>query len=600
MKLFEINGSYTATDVIRIGYKEIDDPTYTYITPDLTGEDFPFYVTLDDENYIFEISRQCDEPGVFSVVKEYKPSPIKCDNESYCASPTNLQVTSGDFVDGVYSTTISWDSPGTAINTILKINGITYTVEGDSFIFNATPATEYIIEISSNCGDGVSFLSSETYISSATPCDPPTITFTNITTTTFDVNVTPLGMGDTFDISLDGGTTYIPANSGKTSSPATVSGLSANTEYVVLVRYNCSSTGTSILSSTETIITNSCAPATITGGNIIFVEEDQIATLSWTRNPSATAQVIQYRIDEPTSSWVNVTVSPTASSWTYTSSIPSWTFGINTVYLFRIKTTCPGGTESYTTVRSMAAVNCRIPTLTATSNSINYSFISYASSPHVTSVAVQLLNTSGLIVLATNTHAPSVTSGSFTGLSELTNYRVRLRITLRSGLVITLCTHASINTLAGTIYARLEYTGTPVGSCSGGGVTSVLRNSTAQWRTYSNAAGTVPIAAPAGCRIRYDVTRRRYSCSCPSSISTFPNDVDTYELNLTTGALFTNIPDSHKWTSGLDWFICTFPGTGPCTGTGVICSSNGMFTDTHIVDDLESYSIGTRYVEIIY
>lgn len=71
-------------------------------------------------------------------------------------------------------------------------------------------------------------------------CASPSFSVANITSTTATItltNPTSLSTGDSWDISLDGGTTY--PITGITATSYNLAGLTVNTQYKVVVRYNC-------------------------------------------------------------------------------------------------------------------------------------------------------------------------------------------------------------------------------------------------------------------------------------------------------------------------------------------------------------------------
>lgn len=91
-------------------------------------------------------------------------------------------------------------------------------------------------------------------------CTAPTFTISNVATTSLDITITStLLTGDTFDVSIDGGISYVSI--GNSTSPVTISGLLSGTIYQVVVRRNCVGGGQGI-STSQTITT---LTPTITG-----------------------------------------------------------------------------------------------------------------------------------------------------------------------------------------------------------------------------------------------------------------------------------------------------------------------------------------------
>ena len=95
-----------------------------------------------------------------------------------------------------------------------------------------------------NCGS--------TPFTTAASCPNPTITISNITSTSFDVGWTPT-TGGSFDILLNGNA--IATGLTSTNGTYTVTGLSAATIYQIAVRMNCTTGGTGI-SATQNVTTN--------------------------------------------------------------------------------------------------------------------------------------------------------------------------------------------------------------------------------------------------------------------------------------------------------------------------------------------------------
>ena len=114
---------------------------------------------------------------------------------------------------------------------------ITFTKVVTSGLITFTPVIDYNCIAAQVCG---------------LCCQPPALFINNITSTSFDLYVTNLLVGDTYDVSIDNGATYVLT--AQTTSPITVSGLSSSTTYHIVVRHNCANGGTAV-SNPQTILT---------------------------------------------------------------------------------------------------------------------------------------------------------------------------------------------------------------------------------------------------------------------------------------------------------------------------------------------------------
>ena len=169
------------------------------------------------------------------------------------------------------SATINWVSAGPATYTIYHGTTVVGTTTSNSITLTGlTPGTIYHYTIVKTCSlnnnstpvpadfttacDQGTFAMSES--NTPVPCAPPIFTVTPMGAaypTKLLVNVTNLLPGESYDISIDGGATYIIT--GLSTTPAIVSGLTANTTYTVVVKRYCQVSGTSTTSHTATTST---------------------------------------------------------------------------------------------------------------------------------------------------------------------------------------------------------------------------------------------------------------------------------------------------------------------------------------------------------
>jgi hypothetical protein len=162
--------------------------------------------------------------------------------------------------------------------------------------------------------------------------------------------------------------------------------------------------------------------------------------LSWTPagGLNSTAQQVQYKLSSSSTWLVAGTLSASANSYTVDD------LDENTIYDFRIINMCSyGGPTPGAPFQTIDFV-CPEVTITTTYNSVSFSFAHVGGS--VTEYRVDLLNAAGSSIIAfKNITSPgSTVANSFTGLSNETNYK--LRITLKTGTYTEQCPLISFTT----------------------------------------------------------------------------------------------------------------------------------------------------------
>lgn len=153
--------------------------------------------------------------------------------------------------------------------------------------------------------------------------------------------------------------------------------------------------------------------------------------LSWTpaSGINSTGQEVQYK-ESISSTWlVAATLSSTADSYTLEG------LDDNVVYDFRISNLCSLGGPTPGGSFQLIGFVCPSIATTPTYNTVSYTFTHVGGS--VTSYRVDLMNSAGTTIIAfKNITSPSGTiSESFTGLTTLTNYN--LRLTMKVGTTYT-------------------------------------------------------------------------------------------------------------------------------------------------------------------
>lgn len=175
----------------------------------------------------------------------------------------------------------------------------------------------------------------------------------------------------------------------------------------------------------------------------------------------------------------------------------------NTLYVYKAISNCGGSPPSTPFITyEFASITCPSLTLTPTSTTIPYSFTHVGGG--VDKYVIKLYDSTGTSLLATNTHTPAFPSpvtGSFTGLTASTSYRVQ--VTVYIGTYTKTCTMVSTSTSAtagnqihwflnGIVGARLVIED---GASPQNVVLNELSTSTPKSGTLSGLTGTYEICA---------------------------------------------------------------------------------------------------------
>lgn len=151
------------------------------------------------------------------------------------------------------------------------------------------------------------------------------------------------------------------------------------------------------------------------------------ASIHWAPSTNNTGihQEVQYKKNS-SSTWITYsTVSITATTATITG------LDDNTVYDFRIVSDCNFGGPAPSTAATVIKFVCPTVTLTPGINSIAYAFAGPGGS--ITLVNVNLLDNTNTIITTQNPSPVGAISGSFTGLTSGTAYKVQIVLTASTG-----------------------------------------------------------------------------------------------------------------------------------------------------------------------
>lgn len=202
-----------------------------------------------------------------------------------------------------YITVTNVDDNSFDVNILNFVAGNTYSISLDggglypyTGIVTATttitgllPSTDYDVVVKSSCNNLVSNLVPIT--TDITTCVVPTITVTNATHNSLDVNITNFTPGQTYSISKDNGATY--PITGVITATTTLTGLIPNTAYNIIVKTDCIITPSNIvnISTTNLTIVGRYICQNFGGGNetgITFHLLDSLGNIVTHNNPTLT------------------------------------------------------------------------------------------------------------------------------------------------------------------------------------------------------------------------------------------------------------------------------------------------------------------------
>lgn len=236
--------------------------------------------TLDENtNYRFLVKSHCTTGGSsWSEIDRYK---ILCPSISTVSHTTALDVTLSiinvvEFAKIVSGITLSIVDPttttivGTTNYTSVQLAGIL------NFTFGSLTASKlYNIVLTYTIGIQTTTCTTITAATSSIPvCAALLFNAASITPTGFTIIPQGLNTGDTWDLSLDGGVTYLFTAIPATTTSQVVTGLTQSTTYQVVVRRNCAGGGVGV-STAQAVIT----PAATIAGTISMNSSQNVSGL---------------------------------------------------------------------------------------------------------------------------------------------------------------------------------------------------------------------------------------------------------------------------------------------------------------------------------
>jgi hypothetical protein len=248
----------------------------------------------------------------------------------------------------------------------------------------------------------------------------------NITTSSATLNWSTVPGALHYDVSykLNTSSTWIPAATATTALSVNVSGLSDNSLYDYRVRANCSAvSGDYSLAQFTTLSPTCTAPGGLTAANITTSS----ATISW----GSVSGGLSYDVDvklNTSSTWTNVATATTSLSINLTG------LTSNSLYDYRVRTNCSGGSSTYSQAQfTTLSVSCDSPTglaassVTTTTATVSWSAVSGGLSYDVS----YKVNTSSTWITAVT--ATTSLSVNLTNLTPGTLYDYRVRTNCSGG-----------------------------------------------------------------------------------------------------------------------------------------------------------------------
>jgi hypothetical protein len=306
------NAPYSSTAPVSVGQTQFSDMTVT-----VTNTSGPFSVTAP--NTAVSWAGNSSQTVTWNVASS-TASPVSCANVKISISTDG----GSTFSTLVASTANDGSEAVTIPNTPTTTARI--KVEAVGNIFFDISNTNFTITSGSGCGS------------------PSGLTASSIGTTSATVSWTAVSGATSYDVDYKASSSSTWTNAATATIVISIglTGLTQGTTYDYRVRTNCAS-GSSAYSAAQftTTSTVNCGAPT---GLISSAITTSGATLSWTAVSGATTYDVNYKAAS-SSTWLNLA-----------SGIPSTSVGIgsltaNTLYDWRVRATCTGGSGNYTTAQ---------------------------------------------------------------------------------------------------------------------------------------------------------------------------------------------------------------------------------------------------------
>ncbi|MET3886103.1 fibronectin type III domain-containing protein [Niastella sp. OAS944] len=199
-------------------------------------------------------------------------------------------------------------------------------------------------------------------ITAGSGCGAPSgLTASGISTTSATIGWTAVSGATSYDVDYKASTsgTWTNAATATTAISVGLTGLTQGTTYDYRVRTNCAS-GSSAYSSAQ-FTTNSTVTCGAPTGLVSSAITSSGATLSWTAVSGATTYDVNYKAAS-SSTWLNLASGISSTSVAITG------LTANTLYDWRVRATCTGGSGNYTTAQFTTLSTTCASTLDNTTN----------------------------------------------------------------------------------------------------------------------------------------------------------------------------------------------------------------------------------------
>ncbi|MCS3802161.1 hypothetical protein GGD38_007571 [Chitinophagaceae bacterium OAS944] len=323
------NAPYSSTAPVTIGQTNFADMTVT-----VTNTSGPFSVTAP--NTAVSWAGNSSQTVTWNVAST-TASPVSCANVKISISTDG----GATFSTLVASTANDGSEAVTIPNTPTTTARI--KVEAVGNIFFDISNTNFTITAGSGCGA------------------PSGLTASGISTTSATIGWTAVSGATSYDVDYKASTsgTWTNAATATTAISVGLTGLTQGTTYDYRVRTNCAS-GSSAYSSAQ-FTTNSTVTCGAPTGLVSSAITSSGATLSWTAVSGATTYDVNYKAAS-SSTWLNLASGISSTSVAITG------LTANTLYDWRVRATCTGGSGNYTTAQFTTLSTTCASTLDNTTN----------------------------------------------------------------------------------------------------------------------------------------------------------------------------------------------------------------------------------------
>lgn len=306
------NAPYSSTAPVTIGQTNFADMTVT-----VTNSSGPFSVTVP--NTAVSWAGNSSQAITWSVANT-TTAPVSC---------ANVKISISTNGGNTFSTLVA-STPNDGSQVVIIPNTPTTTarikVEAVGNIFFDISNTNFTITSGSSC------------------ISPAGLTASAITTTSATVGWTAVSGAVSYDVDYKptSSTTWINAATGTTVTSSGLTGLTTGTTYDYRVRTNCAS-GSSSYSAAQFTTTSTGTCNAPTGSSSSAVTSTG-ATVSWTAASGALSYDVDYKPNSSTT-WINAVAGTTSTSVNLSGLTSA------TLYDWRVRTNCSGGSSTYATAQ---------------------------------------------------------------------------------------------------------------------------------------------------------------------------------------------------------------------------------------------------------